>query len=172
MKEGLFPAPCGREPAQVTWECDSPDSTAARTRCAPSLAVCCSPWLPRSSAVVAPRKSGCTCCVSDSRDLAAMLVAGGVAQRDVLVLGLPSPGPCPPAPPPDPSPPDLRALVGECLQLYPASKDPDIGSMFMAHKVKGDITDCDGSDSFKYIVFKDANCFIKGSLADLFMIYL
>ena len=49
--------------------------------------------------------------------------------------------------------------------------------MSMAHKVKGDnisdiITDCDGSDSFKYTVFKDANCFIKGSLADLFMIYL
>ena len=40
--------------------------------------------------------------------------------------------------------------------------------MSMAHKVKGDITDCDGSDSFKYTVFKDANCFIKGSLADLF----
>ena len=49
--------------------------------------------------------------------------------------------------------------------------------MSMAHKVKGDnisdiITDCDGSDSFKYTVFKDANCFIKGSLADLFMNYL
>ena len=40
--------------------------------------------------------------------------------------------------------------------------------MSMAHKVKGDITDCDGADSFKYTVFKDANCFIKGSLADLF----